>query len=79
MVRHPLRDPQSEPPAALCQGCLGEIYREESSFFWEGRWLCPDCFRAAVLRLLDTSPLLLAQDLGVDTRRCACPGEKVLP
>lgn len=69
MVRHPLRDPQAQPPAAVCRRCLGEIYREECSFLWEGRWLCPDCFRAAVLGLLDTSPTLLAQDLGVEIRR----------
>ena len=70
-------DPQQEAPAAFCRRCRGEVYRGETLYFWEGRPICPDCFRLEVQRLLDTSPLLLAQDLGVGTCRLAGPGEGV--
>ena len=71
------RDPQEEVPAAFCRRCRGEVYRGETLYFWEGQPICPDCFRLVVQRLLDTSPLLLAQDLGVHTCRLAGPGEGV--
>lgn len=69
MLSYGVRDRQEEVPAALCRRCGGEVYRGELLYYWEGRPICPDCFRLAVQRLLDTSPALLAQDLGVDTRR----------
>lgn len=67
MLAQVRRDPQEEVPAARCRRCGGEVYRGETLFYWEGRGVCPDCFRWSVERLLDTSPVLLARDLGVDT------------
>lgn len=69
MLSDAMRDRQEEVPAALCRRCGGEVYRGELLYYWEGRPICPDCFRLAVQRLLDTSPALLARDLGVDTCR----------
>ena len=69
MLSYGVRDRQEEVPGALCRRCGGEVYRGELLDYWEGRPICPDCSRLAVQRLLDTSPALLAQDLGVDTRR----------
>ena len=62
-------DAQQALPGAYCPRCGGEIYPGEQVYRWEGRELCPDCFRAVVEGLLDLSPLLLAQDLGVEVRR----------
>ena len=67
MLSYVVRDPQGEVPAARCRRCGGEVYRGETLYVWEGRPICPDCFRLTVERLLDISPVLLAQDLGVDT------------
>ncbi len=62
----PLRDAQQERPAAWCGECLGEIYPGETVYRWEGKAVCPDCFKWAVRALLETSPGRLADELGVE-------------
>ena len=71
--RDPLGDPQTVPPVTRCEGCEGELYRGELRYLWEGRALCLECFQAVIHRLLKDSPLLLAQDLGVETQLCTGP------
>ena len=61
-----LRDAQDETPAAYCHRCGGEVWREEYRVRWDGRWICPDCFRAEVERMLDEEPKQLALDLNAD-------------
>lgn len=70
MIHNPLRDHQTDKPGAYCQACQGEIYQEETIYIWAGRAICPDCFQAGVGGLLEASPRLLAQELGVETRKC---------
>lgn len=67
-------DPQAVPPAGTCQRCRGEIYPGERVYRWEGRGLCPDCFKAVVSALLEASPALVAADLGVESR--VLPGRR---
>ena len=45
---------------------LGEIYPGETVYRWEGKAVCPDCFKWAVRALLETSPGRLADELGVE-------------
>ena len=61
-----LRDAQDETPAAYCYRCGGEVWQEEYRVRWDGRWICPDCFRAEVERMLDEEPKQLALDLNAD-------------
>lgn len=68
-VKAPLRDVQEEAPAALCERCGGEVWRGERRFQWEGKWLCPDCFRFAVERMLRNYPESLAYELGLEVER----------
>lgn len=60
----PLRDGQEEAPAAECGRCGGGVYAGEYLVRWEGRALCPDCFRAKLLRWLRDSPAQVAERLG---------------
>ena len=69
MIKAPLRDAQQEAPAGYCEKCEGEVWRGESRFLWEGKWLCPDCFRSAVTNMLDQAPWQLAMELGLDVER----------
>ena len=41
----------------------------EARFQWEGRWLCPDCFRAAVNKALNDCPEQVAQEMGLEVER----------
>lgn len=43
---NPLRDIQDPAPAEYGD-CGHEVYRGESLLEWEGRMLCPDCWRRA--------------------------------
>lgn len=69
MIHPPLRDPQDEAPAAFCEKCLGEVYREESMFDWNGIRLCADCFKDKVRAWLELSPEQVANALGFPHRR----------
>lgn len=62
---NPLRDTQADSPVAHA-ACGHEIYRGELTFQWEGRWLCPDCFRSAVERALRENPALVALEMGLE-------------
>ena len=66
-MRNPLRDQQNAEPRAHCDRCGGEVYESETMFLSEGKWLCPDCFRAEIESMLNT-PLLLADALMIDYR-----------
>ena len=65
---NPLRDPQDAPPAAWGD-CGHEIWPGECRFRWESRWLCPDCFRAAVRRALEEDPAQVALEMQLDVER----------
>ena len=64
-----LRDAQDETPAAYCHRCGGEVWREEYRVRWDGKWICPDCFRAEVERMLDEEPEALADALQLDCEK----------
>lgn len=64
-----LRDAQDETPAAYCHRCGGEVWQEEYRVRWNGRWICPDCFRAEVERMLDEEPEALADALRLDCEK----------
>ena len=45
-----------------CETCQAEIYKGERRYLLRGRWVCEDCFLAAVSR----TPRDLANALNVD-------------
>lgn len=67
----PFRDPQDADPVDLCgsRRCRGEIYPGETMYLYEDRWLCPDCFKAEIEKLLSRDERTLALALGLDMRR----------
>lgn len=66
MSKWSLYDSQTAPAAAYCDKCRQEVYHGEARYLWEGRWLCPDCFRAA----LESADLIqLAFELGLEVER----------
>lgn len=69
-VHTSLCDPQDAAPAAHCDKCRGEIYSGETMSLWDGKWLCPDCFKSAIESLLSENPRQLALELNLDMRVC---------
>ena len=67
-LTYPLADAQQEPPA-MYGDCGCEIYHGEFLAEWEGKMICPDCWRTAVERFLQTDPQLLAQEMGLEVRQ----------
>lgn len=65
---NPMRDSQDTMPAARCGRCGGEVYKNETMFLSEGKWLCPDCFRAEIESILRNSPARLADALLMEHR-----------
>ena len=66
MSKWSLYDSQTAPAAAYCDKCRQEVYHGEARYLWEGRWLCPDCFRAA----LESADLgQIAIELGLEVER----------
>lgn len=65
-LRPPLADPQADVPVGWCQRCKGEVYSGEAMFRWEKQRICADCFKSAVMGLLDDAPLELAGELSVE-------------
>ena len=65
----PLYDSQTTPASAYCEKCRQEVYHGEARIQWEGRWLCPDCFRAAVNKALRDSPEQVALEMGLEVER----------
>ena len=55
--------------SAYCEKCRQEVYHGEARFQWEGRWLCPDCFRAAVNKALRDCPEQVALEMGLEVER----------
>lgn len=67
-IRPALRDEQDSAPVGWCGRCAGEIYEGERVYNWEGRDICPDCFRAVIGRWLQEDTGGLAAALEVVTR-----------
>ena len=66
---NPCPDRQQDTPVSECEKCRQEVYHGEARFQWEGRWLCPDCFRAAVNKALRDCPEQLALEMGLKVER----------
>lgn len=64
----PLRDAQ-QAPAAATGDCGHEVYTGEFLAEWEGRMLCPDCWRAAVEKALREFPTQVALEMGLEVER----------
>ena len=63
----PLRDMQDEAPAGVCPRCGGEIWPGETAYNRESAgFICSDCFKAAVSKLMEQDPKLVAVEMGVD-------------
>lgn len=65
---NPLRDTQADSPVAHAD-CGHEIYHGEFMAEWEGKMLCPDCFRSAVERALRENPAQVALEMGLEVER----------
>ena len=70
-IRVPLRDTQQEEPVCTCGQCGGEVYRGESLFEWQGKWVCVDCFQSELNCWLVRSPEQAARELGFACRGLA--------
>lgn len=77
-VKPPLRDSQDDTPAACCELCQGEVYREETVFEWNGKQICSDCFKFKVGAWLDDSPEQVAGALGFPHRRADEPRKEAM-
>lgn len=64
-------DAQERPAVTQCENpkCRGEIYREETTYFYEGNWICEDCFKAEVGKILRIDPRALALAMDLDMQR----------
>lgn len=60
-------DIQQELPVCRCPACGGEVYAGETMFDLDG-FVCVDCYRDGVHRLSDQDPVLLAAEMGVQTK-----------
>lgn len=70
MIRYNIyTDRQTEPAAAYCDKCKQDVYHGEARYRWEGRWICPDCFKLAVENLLNEYPEQVAAEMGIDMER----------
>ena len=56
----------SEQPVRTCQKGLQGIWEGEKVYHMNGKIICCDCFDAAVRRLLDRTPEVLADMMGID-------------
>ncbi|SCJ03787.1 Uncharacterised protein [uncultured Flavonifractor sp.] len=63
------RDVNVEEIVSECEKCQGEIYTGGLRFFWAGRWICPNCFRYAVRKVLWENPEEIALEMGVEVER----------
>lgn len=67
-IKSALRDEQDCAPVGRCGRCAGEIYEGENVYNWEGREICPDCFKAVIAAWLNEDANGLAAALEVVTR-----------
>lgn len=49
-------------PEANCEFCCAEIYKGDRRYFFDGKWMCEECFKNNVIK----NPVLLANSLGVE-------------
>lgn len=68
MIRDPLRDAQDEEAVAK-DFREHEIYQDETTYIWEGKELCVDCFQDAVRLLLEENPRQIALEMGIEMVR----------
>lgn len=64
-----LRDSQDEVPAANCEKCGGEVYSGGVRFYWNGKYICLECFQCAVRAVLRESPEQVAHEMGLEVER----------
>ena len=64
----PLRDAQEEAPAAFGD-CGHDVYHGEFLAEWEGKMLCPDCWKQAVRKELDEAPWQVAMEMQLCVER----------
>lgn len=61
-----IRDRQQDKPAYICPECEAELFPGSKVYHLNGRLVCLECFKDWTHDLLDTSPDILADRLGVD-------------
>ena len=62
-------DAQDRNPVFFCNRCQGEVWHEEPIFKWTEQWICLDCFKSAVNKLLEDDPVLLAYEMNLEVER----------
>ena len=67
-LRPALRDSQNDTPVCLCGCCGGDLYPGETAFFWDGRWVCMECFQRKAAAWMEEAAEEAAQALGVEMR-----------
>ena len=50
-------------------GCGHEVYCGEFLAEWEGKMLCPECWRAAVERALRDNPIQIAMEMQLEVEQ----------
>jgi len=66
-ILSPLRDIPQDEPACYCERCGGEVYFGETTYAWQDKKLCSDCFKSVVTAWLEEAPKEVADVLGVET------------
>ena len=61
-----IRDRQQDKPSCICQECEAELFSGSKAYNLNGRLVCVECFKDWTRDLLDTSPQILADRLGVE-------------
>lgn len=62
--QHMKRLRKGEP--ATVADCGHDLWKGDFMAEWEGKMLCPDCWKAAVSKMLKESPTQIAIEMGLD-------------
>ena len=62
-------DAQDRAPVAQCHECQGEIWNYEPLFFWNGKWICLDCYKDHINAMLEDDPVQLAYEMNIKVMR----------
>ena len=52
----------------LCESCEGEVYKGETLYYNEGKWLCNECFIDAITEFVKWKTDEFAAEYGHDTK-----------
>ena len=57
-----------EPDFILCENCDSEIYKGETLYYNENKWICNECFADAIADFVKWKTDEFAEEYGHDTK-----------